>query len=97
MRSRSQITGFIASNTASSRSKERKVWKSQLPGVSRRKDTLSNHRKSTHMLISENSHNSRQQLIVPTETNEEFDCNVVDDDELDNVRAALISQRESEA
>jgi hypothetical protein len=89
MRSRSQITGFIVSNSASSRSKERKVWKSQLTGISRRKDTLSNHRKSSHMLIKEND--PRKNYLGMLLLSDESDCNVVDDDELDNMRAALVS------
>ena len=80
MRNKSQITGFLASNSASSRSKERKVWKSQVPGVSRRKDTLSNHRQSTNMLIRENM------LSQHAIHDEESDCNVEENDEYDNVR-----------
>ncbi len=85
MRSRSQITGFLVSNSASSRSKERKVWKSQVPGVSRRKDAVSNHRQSTNMLIRENLITQHSHL------DEDSDCNVAEDDEFENVRKALLS------
>ena len=56
-----------------------------MPGVSRRKDAVSNHRQSTNMLIRENLITQNSHL------DEESDCNVVEDDEFENVRQALLS------
>ena len=59
-----------------------------MPGVSLRKDTISNHRQSANMLIKEN---------LLKDYAHDSDCNVPEDDEYDNVRQALISQQQSEA